>query len=662
MTQLISTFLKLPSRRESASRLLLYMFVAYLFGVAVRTILWYQASSVEAFWIDGNPLPIWSADAGLYGYYAKQLLAGVSYPYIAEYMPGHLIAFIVNAFGFNIDWVMFLLPALLAPLIALPVVLIGHAIDQTRLGFFAALIAVIGINYYTRSYVGYMDTDVLNLFFPYMAISAMAMALTRRSIVWAVIAVGMLGGFHLWYHSSKIIIAALALIFLLISPLLLKSKKVTMLSLLILAVALATLDLSHITQRAADYFDTNTTNVLSAQGTTYHFADTLETVAEAQMINPLSPSPFYTLISPYTVLATLGFILAAFAYPVLWTILPLIALGYAAAFAGMRFTMFAAPAYALGFIMLFALLSNYLQINKKQKVSISLIPIFATAAASLLMLFNIFRVNPSFYPAFFDADDVNALKTFRDQSSDKDLLISWWDYGWPLWYYTGRNNTLIDNGRHGTDTYLVANALTSEKEHRTYNLLRYTSEMQRGRGEVLPQLAKSENLGKLFSTLTYTDLTTTKSRETYILLHRDMLLTFQTMQHFGNINLHSGKYEQNSNLYISDLTEPFNPSKPIVQGDTFTIDLRSGTIKGQDGAQAKLKGIITVENGSITASKGYHQKASMHIIIYNRTKAIYLDNALLNSFLIKAQLLNVYDRTLFEEVAATDKMKILRLK
>ena len=66
-----------------------------------------------------------------------------------------------------------------------------------------------------------------------------------------------------------------------------------------------------------------------------------------------------------------------------------------------------------------------------------------------IMLVNIARLTPSFMPNYFLDDDVKVLRDFAKTSHSKDLVVSWWDYGWPLWYYTGRNNTLIDNGRHG---------------------------------------------------------------------------------------------------------------------------------------------------------------------------------------------------------------------
>ncbi|MEA1920270.1 MAG: STT3 domain-containing protein, partial [Campylobacterota bacterium] len=249
MNDFINKYVKLEPQQTTLSMLFMYMSIAYLFGLAVRMMLWYQVAPIESFWLDGNPIPIYSPDAGLYGYYAKQLLSGVTYPMTAEYMPGYLIYWLVGIFSLNIDWVMFLLPAFLAPLVAIPIVLMAHAYHQAKLGFFAALIGVIGINFYTRSYLGYMDTDTLNLFFPYMAIASLMMAMTRRSWLWGVGGVVALIVFYFWYHSSIVIIAAIGLMALLLAPLLLRSKKIGMVAFVLIMLGMFFVDLDKVTQR-----------------------------------------------------------------------------------------------------------------------------------------------------------------------------------------------------------------------------------------------------------------------------------------------------------------------------------------------------------------------------------------------------------------------------
>lgn len=654
MNDFIQKYLKLESRESTFGTVFLFIILAYAFGVAARLILYYQVIPLESFWLDGKPLPIYSPDAGLYGYYAKQLLLGANYPLNAEYMPGYLIYWIVGIFTLNMDWTMFLLPAFLAPLVAIPIVLMGHALHQAKLGFFAALIGVVGINFYTRSYVGYMDTDTLNLFFPYMAIASYMMAISRRSWLWGITFFLFLSGFHFWYHSSLVIIAAIILMALIMTPLIFRSKVLGVVSVLIVILSLFVLNPQKITQRAVDYFEADTTTLLSTKkGVTYHFENTLDTVSEAQGVDLLSINASYVGMMPYIILGSLGFILLAIIQPLVLIALPMLFLGYLASDVGMRFLMFATPVFAMGFVgFVFIVLRNHKLLS----------PIFALLAV-VLMLVNILRVNPSFTPNYFTKNDVKALYDFAKNSNEKDLLISWWDYGWPLWYYTGRNNTLVDNGRHGADTYLVAKLLVSNDDAFVANALRYFSDQQQGKRSILPLLAEKEDLKKRFEDLKVHASKKQKKRDVYFLLHRDMLLTFKTLEDFAHIDIKTGaNTSENSQLYISDLLRPYSKKIPIVKGDTFDFDLRNGMIRGHDGATTQVQGVIIVNDAKVTAAKRYNPKAAMNLIIYNNTKAIYLDNKALKTFLIKALLLDQYNKNRFVKVAQTDSFKIFKLK
>jgi hypothetical protein len=146
------------------------------------------------------------------------------------------------------------------------------------------------------------------------------------------------------------------------------------------------------------------------------------------------------------------------------------------------------------------------------------------------------------------------------------------------------------------------------------------------------------------------------------MLHRDMLLTYKTLEDFANTDLSTGARGNNSELYISDLLKPYAQNDPIIHGDTFKLDLRNGKIVGNDGAQTQVNGVIISNNGTITAAKQFNKRASHFLIVYNNTKAIYLDQKAFNTFLIQTLILDKYDKSLFEKVAQTETFKILKLK
>ncbi len=660
MNEFIQRYLKIAPQKNKLSAILIYMCIAYIFAVLVRMILYYDVAPVESFWLDGNPVAIYSPDAGLYGYYAKQLLLGADYPMNSEYMPGYLIYWIVGIFSVNIDWVMFLLPIFLAGLVVIPIVLMGAVFHQSRLGFFAALIGSIGINFYTRTYLGYMDTDTLNLFFPYMAIASFMMALSRRSYLWAFSGFVSLVAFHFWYHSSLVIIASILVMFLILAPIVLKSRVIGVVSVLFIVTSLVFISPQKIIKRANDYYKTDSSFVLKAKGRDYHFMNTLKSVAEAQEVDIFSINDAYVGMMPYVLISSLGYILLCIIEPLFLMALPMFVLGYSAVYTGMRFTMFATPVFALGFMGFSFIFANIFQ---KRKRVLRYSSTFLALIALSLMIVNILHVNPSFMPNSFNAKDVKVLKDFASHSKKEDILISWWDYGWPLWYYTGRNNTLIDNGRHGADTYLISNLLLDKKDSFVANALGYFTDKQKANSPIIPALINSEDIKKRMKSLHVKEYRKKSKRDVYILLHRNMLLTFKTLEDFAHVDIYTGrKTQENSQLYISDLLRPYSKKVPMVYGDTFTFDLRDGMIKGDNGAKTQIQGVIIVDNNRVTAAKRYNPSSPMNLIIYNKTKAIYLDNTAVNTFLIKALLFDSYDKKRFEKVAQSDTFKIFKLK
>jgi len=142
-----------------------------------------------------------------------------------------------------------------------------------------------------------------------------------------------------------------------------------------------------------------------------------------------------------------------------------------------------------------------------------------------------------------------------------------------------------------------------------------------------------------------------------------MLLTFKTLEDFAHIDLVSGeKTKEHSQLYISDLLQSYSKKNPLIKGDTFDFDMRNGMIMGHDGAKMQINSVLIVDDGQMSASKRYNPRSAMNLIIYNKTKAIYLDNRALNTFLIKALLFDQYDKKRFEKIVETETFKIFKLK
>lgn len=655
------------------------MVLAYAFGVVVRLILLNQMSSVEAFWFEGRPIPIWSDDAGLYGFYAKELLRGVALPFEGDYILGYLIYGVVSLSGAHIDWVMFVLPALLASLVVIPMILIGHYLQMTRFAFFASLIGVIGINYYTRSYLGYIDTDSINLFLVGMLTVSMVALHEKKDIRYALI--GIMAIFFLthFYHSSKALIAGILAIYLLLSLLFFTkekrhyqafilfalafvlSLKVPYITVVLLALpfvfhqeqklsfkaymgavlflvfgAVVFLDVSSFYLRVQEYFHADKLISIGE----YKIVNILSTVAEDQKRGVFSIFESFVGIELYVLVATAGFIALSIRYRVFLVLLPLLVLGFLSSKIGIRFSMYATPVFAFGFLYVLYNLSEHF----KQKSIVAL----GTFAGVLLMVVNINNLNQTLKPKYFQNEELVQLSKLELKNGDK--ILTWWDYGWPLWYYLGQNATYIDNGlNRGAGTLFMAKTLLSNSPKESYALSKVMSTDNK-------DIALFENdiepIAKAISL---------KDKNVYLLLHRNMLLTFKAISQFSDTDIKSGELKGKRDLFISNLLRPYDKKSPLVYGDTFVFDLRTGQIRDKDGDTSRVYGALLTQNNKLVTGQRYDKNAKHVLIIYNNQKAIYLDRGTFNTFLIQALLLERFDKNLFSNILSSPNMKILKL-
>ncbi len=118
---------------------------------------------------------------------------------------------IVDFFGYEIaqlpyatvDSILTQIPLHFAPLVAVPLFLIGRECGSRAFGFIAALIAPISIAYYNRTTAGYYDTDILVITLPLLFAWGLVRLALRRDTA-ALIAVGVTGTVAIWFYYQSI--------------------------------------------------------------------------------------------------------------------------------------------------------------------------------------------------------------------------------------------------------------------------------------------------------------------------------------------------------------------------------------------------------------------------------------------------------------------------
>lgn len=715
MNYLKSSSFRLNQQSYSWKSVTIYMLIAYIFSVSIRLILLYQMGEVEGMW-DGNlPVPVWTPDAGRYGFYAKDILNGVILPFKDDYLLGHLIAIVTTFASLSIDWVMLLMPIFLGSLIVVPIILIGTAVKQPQLAFLATLITVSTGFYYVRTNLGYMDTDSINFFLILMGIAWIIKSHEHKSLIYATLGTFALILFAQWYHSAtiinllifaitatytllfarkeKIALQTLIMLALAIAPIVFEMKLALLVCLLMLfmlfnrytkldtkvygivilfalVAGLFLLNPNHYIGRAMTYLTPAEYKTFSGHGIEYSYLNDLNFVGEVQK-QYLWDAYGVPYISPlYVIVATIGYLLLLIAYPLLSITLPLIILGYLSGFAGVRFTIFATPILAFGFVYLLYYIGYVLSVRYKKSYYAERTPFYGTALILLPMIYMIFQSNSNAIMGLqFYKWEKKELASLGNKLDRDDTIVTWWEYGWPLWYYTGHDNTLTDNGYHGgPDMHFVAKLLLSDNAHFVANTAKLLSSYRSspkvaGNIPVLPSIGQDYNLSTLLTDLSNTKVLSTQPKgDVYILLHQGMMSYFGTLMQFNNWDITKGKYKDNLPYYnITPLTQPFSRNNSLLKGYSYILDSSKGMVHDADDNQSTLNTLMITENNKRKEAFAFHKNSNRYMIVA-RGRLVWLDKSLYNSFYYQAMFMDVYDKNLFEKVAETKRMKIFRVK
>ena len=668
---IIKNFLQLNRLAKVFKReLIIYIALAYIFNILIRYILYLQIPDGGSFFYNGEIIPIWTPDASLYGFYAKELFNGIDYPLTSEYIPAYLVYYISKYTGFSLESVIFFAPAFLSSLAVIPLILIADVYNLRKLGFLSALFGVSFVSYYYRTHLGYYDTDILNIFFPMFAIYFFIKYIHSKEIKYLLFGIVSLSLFYFWYHSSKIVILSIIITFIIYIAFFkrdLIDKKYLILGVILIIISLFFLDIS--IDRALDYLNKNSDIVISTQnGEIVKFKGALSDVAEAQ------PIDFHTFIERvsgnwvYFIISIFGYITLIFKYRSFFLTLPLIFIAFLSLKAGLRFTIYAVPIFSFTLIYGVDLIFNYILVkwgefkDKIAKIATAIFTLFIV----LFTIKNIIMYNLNLKPYYFsNREDIKALKELDRVSNPNDFIIAPWDYGWPLWYYANIS-TIVDNGNgHAEDKYIVSKILLSDNSYFVKNAsLFFINRYKKNSNSPILRNFLQEYPVEYFKNLEDRNFTLPKiQKNSFILLHKGMLLrTFFSIESSSNFDLKS-RQKYKSNLYNRlFLKEIYSRGETILETTArFKIDLNRGLILSTNSTEnARVKEIVILNGNRLKFRKSYNTKNNIYILIQNRFVLI-MNRKLFNSFLLQALFLNNYNRELFKEISSSRNLKILKV-
>ncbi len=401
-----------------------------------------------------------------------------------------------------------------------------------------------------------------------------------------------------------------------------------------------------------------------------HFYQVTQTIREAGAIpmstiaNRISGSSIGLLLS------CAGFIFLVLKHKPFIIALPLIGVGLFSYVGGLRFTVYAVPIAALSAVYLFWFVGTSF---KDVRVKYALV-IFGTIA----MLYpNIQHIIGYKVPTVLNNTEVQDLVKLNKISSREDYTLSWWDYGFPIWYYSD-TSTLIDGGKHHHDNFIISKIMQTTSSELAANLSRLSVEeyVDSNYSVVADVLFKNrkENLenkvAQVDPNLLLMELEDPnyklppKTRDIYLYLPYRMLRIFPTVMVFGNLDLKTGKKLRNIAFYPTRAVKQDKSMLSFANGITF--DLKQGKLLiGKK--KENVKNFIIVQNnkkGDIgLQSQFYHADGSLAVVFLKSYGLfVIMDIETFNSTYVQMFMLGKYDKDLFELVVSSPYSKIYRLK
>jgi len=697
----------------------IYIVLAFVFSVLVRLIWVYQFHGQENF-IWNDQFMINTNDGYFWAEGARDILNWDFKEFALSPVKeagSQLPAFFAFILPFSFETVILYLPVFLSSLVVIPMILIAQSLKRLEVGLVAALLASIAWSYYNRTMIGYFDTDMLNIVFPMFLLWSLILAFRTQDDKYLIFTALEIIAYRAWYPQSYSLEFAFFGLILLYTFVFERKNSYMYKLLIIMLVAMMGLDgvvrfvsviSIYMLYKKRDDFELYMYKALGiafalflftggvapiwGQLKGYVFTDTIESVGSGLQLHFFSvihtireagKIPFETFanrISGHTItflLSCAGYVMMIFRYRVMLLGLPLVGLGFLAYVGGLRFTIYAVPIMAFGMAYFIFFIGDYIK-NKQLKIA------FIVACTVAVLYPNIMHVIAYRVPTVFTKQEVVVLDKLKKVASREDYVVAWWDYGYPVRYYSDVN-TLIDGGKHsGAVNFTVSYMLTSPQKSAA-KLARldveYTEKIFRIRQEnrnkskensVLIQsniaqmtLDSGVNETNYFlSSLNEKTSLPKKTRDIYFYLPYRMMGIMPTITKFSNIDLMIGKTNRRPFFYK---TNRFKDSGSLLNLDSGVVfNKKSGMLKIGD-QEVPIKEFLTTtydKKGKLVRQRQTIHKDAKMYLIYMRSYNTFLvlDEGMLNSTYIQLFVFENYDKNLFEPVVLDPNAKVFKLK
>ena len=319
--------------------------------------------------------------------------------------------------------------------------------------------------------------------------------------------------------------------------------------------------------------------------------------------------------------------------------------------------------YIFLFVLIAVVIFSAVSLQKKYKTPQLL---FVSILTFLIITPNITHIINYKVPTVLTKAEVEDLTKLNEIADAKDYTLSWWDYGYPIWYYSD-TSTLIDGGKHNNDNFIVSKIMFSTSPEEVANLSRLSVEtyVDSNYAIVVDKMFKDKNPNRLLNQLKKSDFKLPKkTREVFLYMPKKMLRIFPTVGVFSNINLKTGNKKRKITFYPARVVGQNGGVLKLNNG--IILDLERGKVLlGAKKVKIRNFDTVTLSKDSKTHvdSQTLNFDGELNVIYMARDKQIIvLDTKTYNSAYVQMYMLGRYDKNLFELVVSSPYSKIYRVK
>ncbi|MCX2683207.1 peptide-binding protein [Campylobacter sp. MIT 21-1685] len=278
-------------------------------------------------------------------------------------------------------------------------------------------------------------------------------------------------------------------------------------------------------------------------------------------------------------------------------------------------------------------------------------------------------------PTVFSHNEASLLTELKNIANREDYVVSWWDYGYPIRYYSDVK-TLADGGKHlGKDNFFPSFILSKEQKAaaRMARLsVEYTEKSFYTRSNDLLETMMKEynykNIELFLNSLSKDNfiINSEKTRDVYLYMPARMSLIFSTVASFSNVDLENGKLKDSFYFTTAFAIANNNGQIQLNNGIILNDDFRNFKVNTDTFSLHSLIELHSIQNSQYKITT--IDENAKYYLFYLQDNSIpfvqfiLMDKTMFESAFVQMFFLGQYDKNLFELVSNTRDAKVFKLK